>query len=166
MIKLIITFCIIFLIFLFKFLKKKKKEKHIIKWNDTIKFVPPIKEGFVIKVYDGDTITIATKICNLPNLYRFSVRILDIDCPEINSKDDFEKKLAIKGRDYVNNLILNQNVKLNVKGLDNYGRILAKIVFNNLNIGQELINQKLAIPYQGGKKKNFDWKKYYYQYHI
>ena len=55
----------------------------------------------VFKVYDGDTITIATKICNLPNLYRFSVRILDIDCPEINSKDDFEKELAIKGRDYV-----------------------------------------------------------------
>ena len=41
-----------------------------------------------------DTITIATKICNLPKLYRFSVRVLDIDCPEINSKDDFQERLS------------------------------------------------------------------------
>ena len=143
-------------------IKKIEKKNKIVKWDDTVKFVPPIKEGFVIKVYDGDTITIATNICNLPKLYRFSVRLLNIDCPEINSKDDFERDLAIKGRDYVKSLIFNKNVKLKIKKLDNFGRILAKVYYNNKDIGQELINKKLAIPYDGSiKNKNFDWKVYY-----
>ena len=33
-----------------------------IEWKDTIPFVAPINQGRCIKVYDGDTITIATKI--------------------------------------------------------------------------------------------------------
>jgi len=35
---------------------------NIPQWKDTIPFVPPITEGIVIKVYDGDTITIATTL--------------------------------------------------------------------------------------------------------
>jgi hypothetical protein len=31
-------------------------------WKDTVVFVPPITGGIVIKVYDGDTITIASKL--------------------------------------------------------------------------------------------------------
>ena len=34
-----------------------------VNWKDTIPFIPPITKGKVIKVYDGDTITIA---CRLP----------------------------------------------------------------------------------------------------
>ena len=33
-----------------------------IKWEDTIEFKFPIEGGRVIKVYDGDTITIASKL--------------------------------------------------------------------------------------------------------
>lgn len=33
-----------------------------VKWSDTVPFVPPITSGRVIKVYDGDTITIAAKL--------------------------------------------------------------------------------------------------------
>ena len=33
-----------------------------IKWDDTVEFTFPILGGRVIKVYDGDTITIASKI--------------------------------------------------------------------------------------------------------
>ena len=58
-----------------------------IKWRDTTAFVPPISGGRVIKVYDGDTITIANYMpyANSP-LYRFSVRINGIDCPEIKTR--------------------------------------------------------------------------------
>ena len=31
-----------------------------IEWQDTTPFVPPVDKGIVIKVYDGDTITIAS----------------------------------------------------------------------------------------------------------
>ena len=34
----------------------------IIEYNDTIPFIPPITCGKVIKVYDGDTLTLASKL--------------------------------------------------------------------------------------------------------
>ena len=46
-----------------------------IEYGDTRPFVYPIHYGKVIKVYDGDTITIAAKLPNTDGpVYRFSVR--------------------------------------------------------------------------------------------
>ena len=61
-------------------------------WDNTVPFVPKIKSAKVIKVYDGDTITIAYKISIFDRkYYRFSVRLARIDCPEIRTKDPVEK---------------------------------------------------------------------------
>ena len=49
-----------------------------ITWKNTVPFIPPIKNAVVIKVYDGDTITIACKLPfddNLSPIYRFNVRL-------------------------------------------------------------------------------------------
>ena len=63
-------------------------------WKNTKPFVPPLTGGRVIKVYDGDTITVANYM-PFPNspLYRFSVRLRGIDCPEIKTKNPTEKEL-------------------------------------------------------------------------
>ena len=67
-----------------------------ISWKDTKPFVVPISTGRVIKVYDGDTITVANKlpIHNCNDIFRFSVRLNGIDCPEIRGKSDEEKQAA------------------------------------------------------------------------
>ena len=58
-----------------------------ISYNDTTPFVYPIRYGKVIKVYDGDTITIAARLPNTDGpIYRFSVRLNGIDTPEIRGK--------------------------------------------------------------------------------
>ena len=51
-------------------------------------FIPPLKTGKVIKVYDGDTITIASRVPGLYNspIYKFSVRLNGIDSPEMKGK--------------------------------------------------------------------------------
>ena len=60
-----------------------------IKWEDTVEFTFPIEGGRVIKVYDGDTITIASKLpFNDSPLYRLSVRLNGIDTPEIKGKNE------------------------------------------------------------------------------
>ena len=64
-------------------------EKSIeVKWKDTVPFTLPLKNGYVIKVYDGDTITIANRLplINDDTIYRFSVRLNGIDTPEIKGK--------------------------------------------------------------------------------
>ena len=54
-----------------------------IKYEDTVEFTFPITEGKVIKVYDADTITIASKLPYKESpIYRLSVRLNGIDAPE------------------------------------------------------------------------------------
>ena len=58
-----------------------------IKWEDTVEFTFPIKGGRVIKVYDADTITIASKLpYDDSPMYRLSVRLNGIDTPEMKGK--------------------------------------------------------------------------------
>jgi len=58
-----------------------------IKLEDTVEFTFPIKGGRVIKCYDADTITIASKLPYKESpLYRLSVRLSGIDAPEIKGK--------------------------------------------------------------------------------
>ena len=125
-----------------------------ITWDDTIEFTYPITSGHVIKVYDGDTITIASKMpYENSQLFRFNVRLNGIDTPEIKSKDENEKALAKKARDSLSQLIMNKNIALkNVKN-EKYGRILADVYLDDLHINKWMIEQQFAVEYDGKTKK-------------
>lgn len=135
-----------------------------IKWEDTVEFTFPIKGGRVIKVYDGDTITIASKLPfdNSP-MYRLSVRLNGIDTPEIKGKgiSDEEKEAAKSAREFVSNLVLNKYVKLENIQNEKYGRILADVYIGDINLNQLLIKERYAVIYDGGTKlKPSSWLKY------
>ena len=135
-----------------------------IKWNDTVEFKFPIKGGKVIKVYDGDTITIASKLpYDESPLYRFSVRLKDIDTPEIKGKNisDDEKTAAILARDFVSNLIMDKFVRLENIENEKYGRILADVYYDDININSLLLDRRYAVKYDGKTKiKPISWLKY------
>ena len=133
-----------------------------IKWADTVEFIFPIEGGRVIKVYDGDTITIVSKLPfdNSP-LYRLSVRINGIDTPEIKGKTEDEKIAAKLVRDALSNLILNKYVTLKNIQSEKYGRILADVYIGDLHLNEWLIKEKYAVKYDGGAKKTpVSWLKY------
>ena len=142
----------------FKCLYKSQQPDKIsnnIKWEDTIEFTFPITGGQVIKVYDADTITIASKLpYETSPLYRFSVRLNGIDTPELKGKNvsDEEKIAAKLARDYVADLILNKYVRLENVVNEKYGRILADVYINNVNINELLIQERYAVKYDGGTK--------------
>lgn len=126
-------------------------------------FVPPITGGRVIKCYDGDTITIAS---GLPykgsELYKFSVRINGIDCPEIRSKNENEKKCAYIAKKKVEDLLLNKMIILEDVKTEKYGRLLADVIINNISVGPWLLEQNLAVKYEGKTKTPpEDWMDYY-----
>ena len=134
-----------------------------ITYKDTIPFIPPITEGKVVKVYDGDTITIATKLSyeNSP-YYRFSVRLKGIDCPEMKTKNKDEKECATIARDFLREILMNKMVILKEIELEKYGRILADVYLNEQNISLILCEKKLAVKYDGGTKQSPDnWMEYY-----
>jgi endonuclease YncB( thermonuclease family) len=136
-----------------------EKYLEIITYQDTIPFVPPITSGKVIKVYDGDTITIASKLPydNSP-VYRFSVRLLGIDSPEIKSKTSTEKQLAIVAKDALSNLIMNKTIHLKNISTEKYGRVLANVYLDDLHVNQWMLDNNHAVLYDGGtKNRPLEW---------
>jgi micrococcal nuclease len=134
-----------------------------IDYSSAIRFIPPITSGFVIKVYDGDTITI---VSHLPYekspLYKFSVRLNNIDCPEIRSNNPSEICCAKIARDELTKLILHKVVSLKNVNVEKYGRILADVYLDDLYINEYMIKQHLAVYYDGGTKQSpNDWMEYY-----
>ena len=145
-------------------IKNHNVDGNDIKWEDTVEFTFPIQGGRVIKVYDADTITIATKLpFETSKLYRIAVRLNGIDAPEIKGKgiSDEEKEMAIKARDFVSNLVMNKYIKLeNIKN-EKYGRILADVYIGNTHLNQLLLDERYAVKYDGGTKiKPNSWKEY------
>jgi endonuclease YncB( thermonuclease family) len=155
---------------MFSFFKTTKVDSSIvymedgtdIKVEDTVEFTFPIKGGRVIKCYDADTITIASKLPYKESpLYRLSVRLSGIDAPEIKGKSEEEKELAKQARDFVSNLILNKYVRLENVESEKYGRILADVYIGDVHLNELLIKERYAVKYGGGTKlKPTSWLKY------
>jgi endonuclease YncB( thermonuclease family) len=119
-------------------------------------FIPNIKYAKVIRVYDGDTITIGTVLSGHP--YRFSVRLREIDTPEMRHRNPKHKECGRIVRDIVSHRLMGQTVLLSDVCYDKYGRILAHVsLVKNGRVDPEtisewLLREKFAIPYGGGTK--------------
>ena len=135
-------------------------------WENAIPYVPSVGAGKVIKVYDGDTITIATKLKSDENIkidkcrvYRFSVRLNGIDTPEMKSKNENEKKHAILAKHFLSDRILGEVVRLENVSIEKFGRVLADVYHNDVNMNELMITNNYAVAYQGGTKEIPDmWK--------
>ena len=155
--------------------KAKLYEKTIIDlehitYKETIPFILPILYGKVIKVYDGDTITIASIIPNLNSnniVYRLSIRLKGIDSPEIKGHTQNERTAAITSRDALHKLIFGKIIELRNNSNEKYGRILADVylpISNGssnssgtlLHINKWMIDNNYAILYNGGTKTIFN----------
>ena len=119
---------------------------------NTIPFIPPIKYGKVIKVYDGDTITIASKLFSDPNIYRFTVRLNGIDSPEIKGKTETEKLLAKQSRDALHEMLFGKIVELKNIMNEKYGRLLCDVYLDDLHINKWMLDNNYAVEYNGGRK--------------
>ena len=138
-------------------------KNQVIEYSSTKIFIPPITKAQVIKVYDGDTFTIAVKFpWDNKQYYRFSVRIKGIDCPEIRTKNANERYVAKRAQEFVSKLILYKTVLLKDVKYEKYGRLCADVFVGKLNLGQSLIAHRLAVEYHGGQRQQpSDWKRYY-----
>jgi len=128
-------------------------------YKETTIFIPQIKRGKVIKVYDGDTITVAAKLPFAESpIYRFSVRLRNIDSPEIKGKTKKECQLAIQARDALHHLISGKIVEIRNNGKEKYGRLLADIYCEGIHVNRWMLDNKYAVKYYGGKKeRGADW---------
>jgi len=115
----------------------------------------------IVKVIDGDTIKIIlSPLKDYPPLDKVSIRILGIDTPEHDwrAKCVLEQELGIKAKQHVIDLVGDaKRIKVTNYKWDKYGgRIDGTVSVNGVDIGQSLIENKLAKPYTGkGPKSNW-----------
>ena len=80
--------------------------------------------------YDGDT-------CTTKNGEK--IRLACIDAPEIAGKNA-EPMKAERSKEFLNNLVLNKKVFIKRINTDRYGRTVAEIFINDINIQKLLVN--------------------------
>ena len=112
----------------------------------------------VVRVYDGDTITIETPQGTTPSL-----RLVGVNTPEINADTQAEKNRAIAARDYLRNLILNKNVFITFEGSDTTldgverGPFCRPLSYIFIRVDGKNIFVNLEIVWQGHGEKYFKY---------
>lgn len=137
-------------------LESLQKELEVIEQNSISKFSFKNYKTLIkiIRVIDGDSVVAIFKFNN--QFYKYNFRINGIDTPEINSKNEYEKKKGIDTKIYVQNLLINKILFAEFLDFDKYGRILLNLYLNsNENISEHLINGGYANKYDGRGKSSW-----------
>jgi len=131
--------------------------------NDTEMLATPsdvFSNVTVVNVVDGDTFVI-----DLPDPipevlgHNLSVRIRHIDTAEMRSTG-CERAMALKAKEVTSQLLQSaKKVSLKDVGRDKYFRLVAVIMADTVSVGQYLLDNKLAVPYDGDTKQKVDWCK-------
>lgn len=94
----------------------------------------------VLSVYDGDTIT-----CNIDigfDLYKLEkVRLSGIDAPEVRGSERLE---GLKSRDALRELTLGKQLRLVNEGTGKYGRTIATLYLDTINISDWMVQNGYA----------------------
>ena len=106
----------------------------------------------VDRVVDGDTF-VATLHVHPMFGDRAKVRVLGIDTPEIRGKCLEERELAVKARDRLGRLLTDaRRVDLVNASLDSFGRILARVAADGVDVGEQLVAEGLARRWAGKRE--------------
>lgn len=103
-------------------------------------------KAVVIRVYDGDTVR-----CNIDLGFEHwmmnqTIRLYGIDTPEIRGE---ERPMGLESAEWLRSRIYGEEIILKTykdkKG--KYGRWLAEVFHDGINLNQQLIKEGLAEPY-------------------
>lgn len=129
--------------------------------TDKFNFNNKTFEAKVVKVYDGDSITVVFMVFG--DYYKFNIRMDGYDSPEIRSKNpdpvkkELEKKWAQESRDFLASMIMDKIVLLKCKDFDKYGRILGTVKLDGMNINEIMLSRGYCRSYDGGHKEDWDF---------
>lgn len=99
----------------------------------------------IISVYDGDTVTAMVDLGFL-HFQEMKLRLYGIDTPELRGP---ERERGLEVRDILRDMILDQEVIINSykDKQGKYGRYLANIFINGIDVNEWLVDNGHAVPY-------------------
>ena len=97
-------------------------------------------EALVVKVHDGDTITLRADFRD----FDFPMRLMDIDAPELNAGGQ-------EAREWLKERI--QGIKVTIKiapknKVEKYGRLLGKVFDQGLDVGDEMLRMGIVTTFE------------------
>ncbi|MQW35752.1 thermonuclease family protein [Sinorhizobium meliloti] len=105
--------------------------------------VTSAKAGANVNIIDGDTI----------HMDGITIRILELDTPEtFKSRCENELVLGLAAKEHLRSLLDSGTVTYEATGTDRYGRTLAKVHVSGVNVGEQMVRDGVALPYQPGKE--------------
>ena len=93
-------------------------------------------------VHDGDTVWLGGE----------KLRIADIDTPELNGRCELERRLALRARNRLVELLNAGEFEIVRTGRDRYGRTLATLHRSGRSIGDQLVSERLARTWSGRRE--------------
>lgn len=100
-------------------------------------------DGSRFLIIDGDTVQFG----------RERIRLLDIDAPEsFRSACEAELVAGLKAKERLRALLDGQDVTIDRDGRDRFGRTLARLFTEDGDVGEILINERLALRYLPGRR--------------
>ena len=102
----------------------------------------------VTRVIDGDTIDVVVDLGFRVD-HRTRVRLFGIDTPETRTRDLEEKARGFKAKARLIELLERNQYQITLVSNEwgKYGRALATIYVDGIDINQQLILENLAVPY-------------------
>ena len=102
----------------------------------------------VVKVHDGDTITLFTEFRD----FSFPLRFIGIDAPELNVEGGKDIQIWLQNR------ILGKKVDILIdknNRVEKFGRLLGGVFNNGMNVGDEMLRNGLVVPFDQRKETEF-----------
>lgn len=104
----------------------------------------------VLEVLDGDTFRAAMALGE--KIYVFRFRVFEINAPELKPRLKATDRLQIirkarAARVMLDGLIKGKICELVMHGMDNFGRVLAEVSVNSVNVGHVMLESGNAIPF-------------------
>lgn len=127
----------------------------------------------VESVYDGDTVTVTTKLDSGERAKQYKLRLAGVDAPELRPlKTTPHRELHVAAARAVTARLAallpkGTMVRIEFDPEDKYGRLLGTVhtlrrsrfgwrLRNDVNVSQWLIDAGMALPYGGGTKRKFE----------
>lgn len=95
--------------------------------------------AYVVKVTDGDTVHVVIK--TLYGIKRFVCRILYINTPELRNG-------GIPAKEEVERFTKDKICYIHCEKFDNFGRMLITLEVDGVDLGNHLLEKKLAVKYE------------------
>ncbi|WP_245152046.1 thermonuclease family protein [Prochlorococcus marinus] len=99
---------------------------------------PKLTTTIIINCYDGDTCT---------TIEGEKIRLACIDTPELKGKN--ANPIAAKeARDFLNNLVTNEEIYIKRIAKDRYGRTVAELFKNDINVQEIIVKKRYGKIYK------------------